>query len=87
MQVGSLGERILKKSFSNQNINYFNIINVNIDSYVSTHHTILIMCLPACIEICMRSADIRESCLSCFFPLGKVYNGTLVFPEHKIKAS
>ncbi len=27
--------------------------------YVSTHTTIIIMCWPAFIEICMRSADIR----------------------------
>ncbi len=58
----------MTKSFSNQNINYLNIINVNLAIYVSTRPTIIIMCLPACIEICMRSADIpvRGSYLSCF---------------------
>ncbi len=41
----------MKKSFSNQNINNLNIINLNITINVSTHPTIIIMCFPVCIEI------------------------------------
>ncbi len=58
---------------------------MNIGIYVSSYPTIMYM--PVCKSQHEWNVQTYGEAACPVYPLGKIYNGALIFTEHKIKAS